>query len=84
MRAQCGAGSKRKLAQIAGLQNIGSINQDSVLIDGMDIDLDNLGLGGRALAEADQRREQKLADDEQRNPTKLSILIDEVAEGLRE
>lgn len=29
------AGSKRKLAQIAGLQNIGSINQDSVLIDGV-------------------------------------------------
>lgn len=29
------AGSKRRLAQIAGLQNIGSINQDSVLIDGV-------------------------------------------------
>lgn len=29
------AGSKRKLAQIAGLQNIGSINQDSVMIDGI-------------------------------------------------
>ena len=29
------AGSKRKLAQIAGLQNLGSINQDSVLIDGV-------------------------------------------------
>ena len=29
------AGSKRKLAQIAGLQNIGSINQDSVMIDGV-------------------------------------------------
>lgn len=31
----------------------------------MDIDLDNLDLDERALAEADQRREQKLADDEQ-------------------
>lgn len=29
------AGSKRKLAQLAGLQNLGSINQDSVLIDGV-------------------------------------------------
>ena len=29
------AGSKRKLAQIAGLQHIASINQDSVLIDGI-------------------------------------------------
>lgn len=29
------AGSKRKLAKIAGLQNIGSINQDSVMIDGI-------------------------------------------------
>ena len=29
------AGSKRKLAQLAGLQNIGSINQDSVMIDGI-------------------------------------------------
>lgn len=29
------AGSKRRLAQIAGLQNLGSINQDSVLIDGV-------------------------------------------------
>lgn len=29
------AGSKRRLAQIAGLQNIGSINQDSVMIDGV-------------------------------------------------
>lgn len=29
------AGSKRKLAQLAGLQNIGSINQDSVMIDGV-------------------------------------------------
>ena len=29
------AGSKRKLAKIAGLQNLGSINQDSVLIDGV-------------------------------------------------
>ncbi len=31
----------------------------------MDIDLDNLDLDERALADADQRREQKLADDEQ-------------------
>lgn len=29
------AGSKRKLAQMVGLQNLGSINQDSVLIDGI-------------------------------------------------
>lgn len=29
------AGSKRKLAKIAGLQNLGSINQDSVMIDGI-------------------------------------------------
>lgn len=29
------AGSKRKVAQLAGLQNLGSINQDSVLIDGI-------------------------------------------------
>ena len=28
------AGSKRKVAQLAGLQNLGSINQDSVMIDG--------------------------------------------------
>jgi hypothetical protein len=32
------AGSKRKLAQMVGLQNLGSINQDSVLIDGVCID----------------------------------------------
>ena len=29
------AGSKRKLTQLAGIQNLGSINQDSVLIDGV-------------------------------------------------
>lgn len=29
------AGSKRKVAQIAGLQNLGSVNQESVLIDGV-------------------------------------------------
>lgn len=29
------AGSKRKVAQLAGIQNLGSINQDSVLIDGV-------------------------------------------------
>lgn len=28
------AGSKRKLAQIAGLQNLGSLSNESVLIDG--------------------------------------------------
>ena len=29
------AGSKRRVAQIAGIQNLGSINQDSVMIDGV-------------------------------------------------
>lgn len=29
------AGNKRKVAQLAGIQNLGSINQDSVLIDGV-------------------------------------------------
>ena len=29
------AGSKRKVAKLAGLQNLGSINQDSVMIDGV-------------------------------------------------
>ena len=29
------AGSKRKVALLAGTQNLGSINQDSVLIDGV-------------------------------------------------
>ena len=29
------AGSKRRVAQIAGLQNLGSVNQESVLIGGV-------------------------------------------------
>ena len=29
------AGSKRRVAQIAGLQNLGSVNQESVLIGGL-------------------------------------------------
>ena len=29
------AGSKRRVAQIAGLQNLGSVNQESVLIGGI-------------------------------------------------